>query len=68
MAISPAGPVSTLIPDASQARTTTAPLPEQPAESQSTQAQTPSQAVTPPSTDTGLEQEAPRDRQVDVLV
>ncbi len=68
MAISPTGPVSTLIPDASQPRSVSAPQPQQPTETQSAQPDTPSAAVTPPSTDTGLEQDAPRDRQVDVLV
>ncbi|MCZ6589401.1 MAG: hypothetical protein O7B24_15810 [Alphaproteobacteria bacterium] len=64
MAISPTGPVSTLVSDASQPRPATAPLPAQ----QTTQADIPSQAVTPPSTDTGVEQQASRDRQVDVIV
>ena len=62
MAISPTGPVSTLVPDAPP-QPASAPTP-----AQSTQADVPSQAVTPPSTDTGVDQEAPRDRQVDVTV
>ena len=68
MAISPTGSVGGLVSDAAQPRPATAPLPDQSAASQSTQADTPSQAVTPPSTDTGIDQDAPRDRRVDVTV
>jgi hypothetical protein len=62
MSISSTGPVSTLVPDAPP-RPTSAPAPDQ-----STQAETPSQAVTPPSTDTAVDQEAPRERNVDITV
>ena len=68
MAISPTGTVGGLVSDAAQPRPATAPLPDQPAVSQSTQAETPSQAVTPASTDTAVDQEPPRDRQVDITV
>ena len=66
MAISPTGTVGGLVSDAAQPRPATAPLPDQPAAT--TQAETPSQAVTPASTDTAVNQEAPRDRQVDITV
>ena len=56
MAISPTGSVGGLVSDAAQPRPATAPLPDQPA---ATQAETPSQAVTPASTDTAVNQEAP---------
>ena len=56
MSISTTGPVSTLVPDVPP-RPTSAPAPDQ-----STLADTPSQAVTPPSTDTGVQPEAPRDK------
>ena len=67
MAIAPTGGVSTLVSDAAQPRPATAPLPDQPA-AQTTRADIPSQAVTPPSTDTAVDQEAPRDRRVDITV
>ena len=65
MSISPAGPVSTLVPDAPP-RPSTAPAPDQQTESRSTQEDKPSQAVTPPSTDTRAEPEPARDRKVDI--
>lgn len=65
MAISPTGPVSTLVPDAPP-RPTSAPAADQPAESESTQADNPRQAVTPASSDTRSEPEPSRDHQVDV--
>jgi hypothetical protein len=68
VAIAPTtGPVGGLVSDAAQPRPATAPVPDQP-EAQSTQAETPSQSVTPTSTDTGVDQEAPRDRNVDITV
>ena len=68
MAISPTGPVSTLVADAAQPRPATAPAPEQPGADQSVQTETPSQAVTAASTDTGVNSEAPRDSRVDITV
>lgn len=62
MAVSPSGPVSTLVPDAPPR-----PTPE-PSTAQSTQADNPSQAVTPPSTDTAVTPEPPRDNHVDISV
>lgn len=63
MAISPSGAVSTLVPDAPLR-----PTPEISTASRATEADTPSQAVTPPSTDTRIEPEPPRDNHVDVTV
>jgi hypothetical protein len=68
MTIAPTGGVSTLVSDAAQPRPATAPVPEQTDASPATQADSPSQAVPPPSTDTGIDQDAPRDSHVDVTV
>jgi len=63
MSISPSGPVSTLVPDAPPR-----PTPEPSTARQSTHADTPSQAVTPPSTDTRIEPEPAREHEVDLTV
>lgn len=72
MAIAPTGPVPTLVSDAAQPRPATAPVPDpatgQSAQAAATQADRPSQAVTPASTDTGVQSETPRDNRVDVTV
>lgn len=68
MAIAPTGPVSTLVADAAQPRPVTAPAPEQPTADQSTQVESPSQAVTAPSTDTGVDSDTPRESRVDISV
>ena len=60
MAISPNGGVSTLVPDVPPR-----PTPEPPT---ATHADNPSQAVTPPSTDTAVTPEPPRDDHVDISV
>ena len=69
MSISPtSGPVSTLVPDASQPRTTTAPQPEQDTANQTAAPQAPSQAVTSTSTETGVDSESRHEHRVDVTV
>jgi len=60
MAVSPSAGVSTLVPDAPPRPT--------PEPSTTTQADNPSQAVTPPSTDTAVTPEPPRDQHVDITV
>ena len=69
MAIAPtSGPVGGLVTDAAQPRPNTAPVPEQQAAEQTAKADAPSQAVPQASTDTGVDQEAPRERSVDITV
>ncbi len=66
--IAPTGPVPTLVSDAAQPRPATAPVPDPVSAAPAGQAETPSQAVTPASTDTGVQQDAARERHVDVTV
>jgi hypothetical protein len=63
MAISPAGTVSTLVPDAPPR-----PVSEPSTPTQSTQADNPREAVTPPSSDTRVEPEPPREHKLDLSV
>jgi hypothetical protein len=64
--------VPTLVSDAAQPRPATAPVPDQAtgqtAQAAATQAESPSQAVTPAATDTGVRSETPREGRVDVTV